>query len=79
MNAENVGTTITAEKTETETMSAPESHSVSADGTNLELGLDDLVNYRPVPPRRVTRISVHFQRHGRGVPLPYFVDETGPE
>jgi hypothetical protein len=52
---------------------------VPTEGTTEELGIDELLDYEPVPPRLVTRISLRYQRLGRGRPLPYLLDEVGPE
>jgi hypothetical protein len=38
---------------------------------NQEVGLDELVDYKPVPARRVVRVTTRYQRQGRGRPLPY--------
>ena len=76
MNSQNVGSAIPAEKVQFETQTARDVDGVIPTATAEEMGLDDLVNYQPVPPRTVTRIVVRYERAGRGSPLPYFIDEV---
>ena len=40
-----------------------------------EVDLDELLDYRPVPPRRVVTMSVRYRQLGRGRPLPYPLEE----
>jgi hypothetical protein len=79
MKSHNVGSNILPEKTELEIMPARQADGVPANGITEEVCLDDLLDYQPVPPRRVTRIAVRYQRRGRGLPLPYFLDEVSQE
>jgi len=79
MNSQNVGPTILGEQTQSETIQERGPDCAPTDDTTEELDLDDLLDYQPVPPRRVTRISVHYRRLGRGRPLPYLVDEDDGE
>jgi hypothetical protein len=79
MRSQNVGSAILAENTESENMPAGAAEGVPTEGTTEELGIDELLDYEPVPPRLVTRISLRYQRPGRGRPLPYLLDEVGPE
>jgi hypothetical protein len=67
-----------AEKTEATTTPGRGASAVPSEETE-ELVLDDLLAYQPVPPRRVTRISVRYLLQGRGRPLPYTLDEAGQE
>jgi hypothetical protein len=76
MNFRNVRSNKLAEKPEATTMPAWETDAVPSEETE-ERGLDDLLAYQPVPPRRVTPISVRYLLQGRGRPLPYTLDEAG--
>jgi hypothetical protein len=76
MNFRNVRSNKLAEKPEATATPAWETDAVPSEETE-ELGLDDLLAYHPVPPRRVTRISVRYLLQGRGRPLPYTLDEAG--
>jgi hypothetical protein len=79
MNSRNVGSTIPGEQTQSETIQQRGAHGAPTDDKTEELDLDDLLDYQPVPPRRVTRISVQYRRLGRGRPLPYRLDEDDEE
>jgi hypothetical protein len=46
-----------------------------SDSTTEESNLDDLLNYQPVPPRRVVTISVQYRHLGRGRPLLYQLED----
>jgi hypothetical protein len=46
-----------------------------ADGVTEESDLDELLDYKHVPPRRVVTISVQYRYLGRGRPLPYLVED----
>ena len=50
-----------------------------ADVAAEEFDLDELVDYKPVPPRHVVSITVEYRQIGRGRPLPYILDEDGDE
>jgi hypothetical protein len=79
MNSQNVGSAILAERAELQTQAARGVGGVVPNATPEEMGLDDLVDYQPVPPRRIARIVVRYERAGRGKPLPYFIEEVSPE
>jgi len=75
MHSQNVGFTILREQAQSETIHERWANGAPTDGATEELDLDDLLEYQPVPPRRVTRISVRKRWLGRGQPLPYLLDE----
>jgi hypothetical protein len=79
MNPQNVDAIVVPEKCEPETMNVRGGYGMPTEGPNEEVGLDELVDYKPVPPRRVVRITTRYQRQGRGRPLPYLLDEAGCE
>jgi hypothetical protein len=79
MNSQNVDSVTVVEKTEFESSTARAVDGVGSNSAAEEIGLDDLLGYQPVPPRRVARIVVRYQRVGRGRPLPYLIDEVSPE
>jgi hypothetical protein len=79
MNSQDVGSATLAEKTEFEAQAARDVDHAIPDGPAGEIGLDDLVDYQPVPPRRVAPIVVRYQRVGRGRALPYFINEVSRE
>ncbi|MFI5458513.1 MAG: hypothetical protein ACHRXM_24030 [Isosphaerales bacterium] len=79
MSSQNAGSTILGEQTQSETIPERAANGAPTNATTEELDLDDLLDYQPVPPRRVTRISVRYRRLGRGRPLPYFLDEDEGE
>jgi hypothetical protein len=78
MNSQNIRSIKMAEKTEAVTKPSRGADAVPGEETE-ELVLDDLLAYQPVPPRRVTRISVQYHLQGRGRPLPYSLNEAGQE
>ena len=80
MSPENMDSTALCERSKTRTIPEGEVHGAPPDGaTDEEWDLDDLLAYRPVPPRRIVTISVHYRQLGRGRPLPYMLDEDGEE
>ncbi len=44
-----------------------------------DVELEELLNYQPVPPRRVVTMAVPYRQVGRGRPLPYHLEEDGAE
>jgi len=75
MSSQNAGYTILGEQTQSETIQERGANGAPTDGITEESDLEDLLDYQPVPPRRVTRNSVRYRRLGRGRPLPYLLDE----
>jgi hypothetical protein len=78
MNSQIVGAVVVAEKSN-ETVKAAGDQCIPTEAPIQNLGLDELLDYKPVPPRRVVRINARYQRQGRGRPLPYLLDEAGDE
>lgn len=37
------------------------------------------IQYNPIPPRRVITVTVRYELQGRGLPLPYELDEDASE
>jgi len=79
MSSQHDGSTILGEQAQSETIQERGASGAPTDATSEELDVDDLLDYQPVPPRRVTRISVRYRRLGRGRPLPYLLDEDDGE
>lgn len=78
MKSHDVGTK--APGTQTEPQTAPAApNGEAASGLADELNLDDLIDYEPVPPRRVVTISIQYRWLGRGTPRPYVLDEDSAE
>jgi hypothetical protein len=79
VNSQNVGAIVVAEKSEPASANARGEHDMPTEAPIQELGIDELLDYKPVPPRRVVRTYARYRRQGRGRPLPYLLDEAGPE
>ena len=79
MNPQNDDTTVIAEKCEPETVNVRAGFGMLTEGPNEEAGLDELVDFKPVPLRRVVRMTTRYQRQGRGRPLSYLLNEAGSE
>jgi len=79
MESRKVDSTAVDHQTNPQAAPARRTNGDGVDGQAEESNVDDLVNYQPVPPRRVMRISVESRRLGRGRPLPYALDEDGEE
>ncbi len=73
------GSIVVAEKSEPASANARGDDDMPTEATIQELGVDELLDYKPVPPRRVVRTYAQYRRQGRGQPLPYLLDEAGPE
>jgi len=79
MKSRKVDSSTLDDQTKTQTAPERETNGDHADGAAEEFDLDDLVDYEPVPPRRVVSITNQYRRIGRGRPLPYILDEDGEE
>ena len=75
MHSQNLDRKSLAEPDEPQLLPAQAANGAPCDGTIEESHLDDLLEYQPVPPRRVVTISVRYQHLGRGRPLPYRVED----
>ncbi len=79
MNAQNVASTTLDEPTPIGSMPERETNGVPHDGSIEEVELEELLDDRPVPPRRVVTMPVQYRLLGRGRPLPYHREEDGEE
>jgi hypothetical protein len=79
MKSRNVDSSILGDQTKTQTAPERETNGDPADSAAAEFDLDDLVDYEPVPPRRVVSITIQYRQIGRGRPLPYILDEDSKE
>ncbi len=79
MKSRNVDSTALDDQTKTQTAPERETKGDRADGAAEGSDLDDLVDYKPVPRRRMVSISIQYRQIGRGRPLPYILDEGGEE
>ncbi len=75
MHSQNLNTNILDELAEPPTVPTEGANGARANGVTEEAELDDLLDYKNVPPRRVVTISVQYRRLGRGRPLPYTVED----
>lgn len=78
MHSQNLDRKSLAEPDDPQLLPAQATNGAPGDGTTEESDLDDLLDYQPVPPRRVVTISVRYRHLGRGRPLP-FRTEDGEE
>ena len=75
MHSQSLDTHILAEPVDSQAAPAQCADGAPSDSTTEESNLDDLLNYQPVPPRRVVTISVRYRHLGRGRPLPYQLED----
>jgi hypothetical protein len=75
MHSQSLNTGILDELAEPQTVPAKGANGARANGVTEESDLDDLLNYKHVPPRRIVTISVQYRHIGRGRPLPYPVED----
>jgi hypothetical protein len=78
MHSQNLDSKIRAEPADSQPLPAQAANGAPGDCTTEESDLGDLLDYQPVPPRRVVTISVRYRHLGRGRPLP-FRTEGGEE
>jgi hypothetical protein len=78
MNSQIVSAVVVAENSN-ETVKAGGDQCIPTETPIQNLGLDELLDYKPVPPRRVVSINARYRRQGRCRPLPYLLDEAGCE
>jgi hypothetical protein len=75
MHSQNLDTNTLDEPADPQTMQDQGAHGAPVGGMTEESDLDDLLDYKHVPPRRVVTISVQSRHIGRGRPLPYSVED----
>jgi hypothetical protein len=75
MRSQNLDTSIPDEPADPQTVPIEGANGALADGMAEESDLDELLDYKHVPPRRVVTISVQYRYLGRGQPLPYPVED----
>ena len=73
MKSQNVGAIVVAEKSEPASANAPGDHDMPTEAPMQELGVDELLDYKPVPPRRVVQTYARYRRQGRGRPLRFAI------
>ncbi len=56
----------------------PGANDSPTNGPANESDLDELCDYKPVPPQRGPTMMIHFRPGGRLRPLPYLLDEENP-
>ncbi len=66
MHSQNLSTSILDELAEPQTVPTEGANGGRANGATEESGLDDLLDYKHVPPRRIVTISVEYRHIGRG-------------
>jgi hypothetical protein len=79
MNAQTVDSTALDEPTRIRSLPERGTNGNSHDGGIDEAEREELLNYRPVPPRRVVTMPVQYRQLGRGRPLPYHLEEDPEE
>jgi hypothetical protein len=79
MNVQKMDANILDEPTDSRTLPVQGTNGAPVDDTTEESNLDELRDFKPVPPRRVVTISIRYRHVGRGQPLPYRLDEDGEE
>ena len=79
MNSQNVDSIIGDEQIKPLMMPAQGANVGPADIITEEWDLNELIDYMPVPPRRVLTTSVRYRHLGRGRPLPYPLPEDCEE
>ena len=68
MNSQDAGAIVLVEK------SKPASdYDMPTEAPIQEFGVDELLDYKPVPPRRVLEMYARYRRQGRGRPLPFAI------
>jgi hypothetical protein len=75
MHSQDLETNILNEPADAQTELAQDAKSAPGKETSEKSDLDDLLNSRAVPPRRVATISVQYRHLGRGRPLPYLLKD----
>jgi hypothetical protein len=75
MHSQNLDTSILDAPVDPQIAPTEGANGAPADGTTEESDLDDLLDYKHVPPRRVVTISVQYRNLGRGQPFPYPVED----
>jgi hypothetical protein len=79
MNSQNADSIAGDEQTIIQMMPVNAADGALISGTIEERGVDELVDYGPVPPRRIITISVRYRNLGRGRPLLYPLEEETEE
>jgi len=75
MHSQNLDTSSMDAPVDPQAVPTEGANGAPADGITEESDLDDLLDYKHVPPRRVVTISVQYRYFGRGQPLPYPVED----
>ncbi len=75
MHSQNLDTNIRDEPADPQAVPAQGANGGPVDRMTEESELDDLLDYKHVPPRRVVTISVQYRHLGRGRPLPYPIED----
>jgi hypothetical protein len=75
MHSQNLDTNILAKPVDPQAAPAQCADDAPGASTTEESNLDDLLDYQPVPPRRVVTVSVQYRHLGRGRPLPYQIED----
>jgi hypothetical protein len=71
MHSQDLDTNILVEPADPQAVPARGASSAPFDSTTDEPDLEELLDYKSVPPRRIGSISIQYHHLGRGRPLPY--------
>jgi hypothetical protein len=77
MHSPNLDTDILAEPADPQAVPAQGAGGAPVEAATQKSYLDELLEYQPVPPRRVVAFSIPYQHLGRGRPLPYLLEDDG--